>query len=364
MSFDFRTVREPSNDPILRYISKLQHSMAKFITKDQIDQLQGAEDIFGDTTDTDSVIKFQTNLNSTNTFHFDTEYYPPLEPDGNLLRLWLRGTNIGNSLKDWSTLSRTVDLIGDPLLVDGNFDDGTKSEGVLSICTRFNRPTSDARNNEYVIVQNLGSQTMDIDNLTSPGKSYFMRFRLFSLAQQENARIRLWEKTDNATPNDGIHVKIDPDRRLIVVIKKSGIEYKKETATGVMQTNTVYDLWVTFADASGTIHVYLNNVDMTLSNNTDATNWHSDLTNNDIYIFRRGSGDDSGHVYGDLYDFRIYDGKVVSSTEVGYHFTNKWTIVDIPFGQVIISNYWATFDEIPHVGGYDSTGYDSTGFDT
>jgi hypothetical protein len=373
--FDLTNLREISNEPQSKFVNQIAKKLAKFLNANQTDKLESKEDLYSISQDVDSILKIHS-LGSTKYFDFINPYYPPLEPDGVFLRAWVRGYNTGNIEKEWSTFDRTVDLLGDPILVDGDpFDLGIHSGGTKSTALRFNRPTSDLENNEGMIIENLGSETMDIDNLTTPGKSYFMRFRVFNIAQEGGASRRLWEKTDNATPDDGIQVKIASDGRLIVIIKKSGIEYKKETAAGTIALNTVYDLWVTFADSSGTIHIYVNNVDKTLSTNVDATNWHGDLTNVDTYVFRRGYQGSGGHVYGDLYDFRIYDAKVVTAAEVGYMYTNKWTIANIPFGQVCITNYCATYVETPGdpggpppppgtTHGYDSTGYDSTGYDT
>jgi len=81
-------------------------------------------------------------------------------------------------------------------------------------------------------------------------------------------------------------------------------------------------------------------------------------------VFGRGGTSTNGFVYGDLYDFRVYREYVVSGTEVGYMYTNKWTIANIPFGQVMITDYYAPLNPYLGATGYDSTGFDSTGFDT
>jgi hypothetical protein len=72
-------------------------------------------------------------------------------------------------------------------------------------------------------------------------------------------------------------------------------------------------------------------------------NCHTTLTNFDLYVFRRGLGEDGGFVYGDFYDLKYYPEYVVSDLDVQRHFVNKWTISNIAFGQVMITNYWATF---------------------
>jgi len=361
-AFNVRNIREIATDPLSKFTNEIAKKLSRFLTKDQLDQLADKEDIYINGIDFDTVIRFHDELLSTKTFDFNTQYLPPFEPDRDKLRCWLRGYNLGNAEKDWSSFNRTCDVLGDPILIDGTpFDLGIHTGGVKSICMRFNRPTSEFINEEYIRIENGTSTTLDIDNAGTPGKSYFMRFRMKSLAHEGGSILRLWEKTDDSTPNNGIQVKVESDGRLIVVIKDNGVEVKKETAGGSVVVDTIYDLWVTYTIAGNAIKVYLNNVDMTLVNNVDATNWHSDLSDIDIFVFRRGLGDPTGHVYGDFYDFRIYDGKVVSATEVGYMNTNKWTIVNIALGAVLISDYSATYLVI--TPSYTSTSFSSTSFD-
>jgi hypothetical protein len=95
-----------------------------------------------------------------------------------------------------------------------------------------------------------------------------------------------------------------------------------------------------------------------------ASTWQSDTDNSDLWIGQRGKGPEAGFLYGDLYDFRVYHEKVVSSTEVGYMYTNKWSISNIPFGQVMVANYWATYPDTPSVSSFTSTSFSSSSFTT
>ena len=89
--------------------------------------------------------------------------------------------------------------------------------------------------------------------------------------------------------------------------------------------------------------------------------WAPDPTQHDLFMFTRGYAANGGHVYGDLYDFRVYSEKLINSTDVSRMWTNKLTIANIPFGQVIVSNYWATYDLTANLG-YTSIGYTSAGY--
>jgi len=58
---------------------------------------------------------------------------------------------------------------------------------------------------------------------------------------------------------------------------------------------------------------------------------------------RRGVGSEDGFCYGDFYDYRFYREKVLSSTEVTRLYTNKWSISNIAFGKVAISDHSASY---------------------
>ncbi len=362
MSFDFRTVRQPSNDPVLKYITSLQKSMVKFLTKDQIKELEGSEDIFGDIQDVNAGVKFQTDLNSSRTSSFDKDYYPPIEPDRDKLRIWVQG----RSMITARDLSEDFDggniiMRNDAILVDGApFDYGLYDGSILkSRALRFNRPTSVTQNDEYITIP-YSARTRASEAL-STGISFFIRFRVFSLSAQNGYPITLYEKTDNNPITDGVEITIGSDGKLAFRVKNTNVTYTKETASGTITTNTVYDVWCTYTISGNVQHIYVNNVDKTLTTGS-APLFHPDPTNLDATVFSVGEGIGAGCVYGDLYDFKIYREKVVSAAEVGYHYTNKLSISNIPFGQVIVANYWSVL----HVAtsSYTTASFTTTSFIT
>lgn len=340
-AFNIRSLREIPNSPNDKFVNTLAKRLSKFLNKEQTDKLENKEDIYSAGQDTESVVKFHSDLSSTKVFDFETEYYPPSQPDGDKNRLWLKGTNLGNNLVDWSGFDNDATINGDPLLIDGTpFDYGIHTGGTKSTALRFNRPTSESENEEYINIENAGD--IRVLNLAT-GFSIFMRFRVHSLASQGGLSRTLWEKIDDSTPVDGHMLKFTSSGKLIFVVIEGGVETKKETGTGAITTNTVYDLWVTYDKNTNAVKIYINNIDQTLSDNTDSAGWHSTLSNHDMSIFRRGLGSSGGYAYADLYDFMIIRQTVVSATDVSRHYTNKWTTADIPFGQVMVSNYWATY---------------------
>jgi len=259
------------------------------------------------------------------------------------------GTNLGNRLRDLTEFDRNINLYGDPLLVDGApFDLGIHTYGIKSLALRFNRPTSDLENQEYI---NPDSD-VEVNGITT-GISFFVRFRIFSIASQGGYFRTLYQKTDDATPNNAVRISISDTGRVIFCVKRAGTEYRAQTATSTITTNTVYDLWCTYANSGNTIHIYVNNIDKSL---TDPGTLPFSVLTDEAYIMRFDS--DGGYTYGDLYDFRTYREKVVSTAEVGFMNTNKWTIANVGFGQCMITNYWATYTE----AGVPSASFTTTSF--
>ena len=337
--FNIRSLREIHDDEQGKFLNTLAKRVSTFLNKEQTDKLENKEDVYSAGQDVEAVVKFH-DMVSTKRFQFNTIYYPPTEPDGDKVKLWIKGDNLGNDLNDISGFNNHGSIYGDPQLIDGTpFDYGIHTGGVKSTALKFNRPTSEFVNEEYIWVTDHSS--LQITGI-STGISYFIRFKIHDLATQGGSDRTLWEKTDDSTPNNGVQVQVTSTGRLQFHIKRAGTEYNKQTDTGTIVAGTVYEVWLTYANSGNTVKIYVNNVDKTLSDPGSPT-WHTDLTNNDLHIFRKSGGSSNGYVYGDLYDFMVLKERVVTAAEVGYHYTNKWTTADIPFGQVMVSNYWATY---------------------
>ena len=364
-SFSIRNIRELPSDPLAKFTNELSKKLSRFLTKDQLDLLDDREDIYTDGQDFDSVVRLHSDLGAETKFLFDKPYYPPTEPDNNKLRLWIRGVAMGNTLRDLSArnLNPTPEIWGDPLIVDGSpHDDGIKTSGVKSIALRFNRPHEPEQiHDEFITIEHDNDTRVSED--LSTGISFFMRFRVFALDEQNGEERTLWEKTDNDPVTDGMQIRINPSGRLKFHIVNTGVEYNVQTATGTIALDTVYDVWCTYAKSGNVQHIYVNNIDKSLVA-SDSPDFHGDADNLDHTIMSIGQGTPAGNVYGDLYDFREYREKVVSATEVGRMWTNKWTIADIPYGQVMIANYWATYPETPLAESFTSTSFTSTSFTT
>lgn len=358
MSYNIRNIREISNDPLSKFTNSLAKKVSKSITEQQTEKLENKEDIYSDGQDIDVVLRLQ-NFISTKQFNYNTQFYSPSEPDYDKVTCWIQGNNLGDTANDISGFNNHGTINGDPMLLDGTpFDYGIHSGGTKSICCRFNRPTSDFTNEEYISIED--STDTQVTGI-STGISFFIRFRLHSLAQQGSLDRTLFSKIDDDTPNNAYMARVKSDGTLQFFIKKGGTDVaSKETASATITTNTVYEVWFTYANSGNAVKIYVNNVDKTLSN-ISAPTW-STGTDHTLSIFRKHQGA-GGYVYGDLWDYEQFKEKVVSTTEVGRHYTNKWTLADIGFGQVMVSNYWATpFPQAQQA--YTTAGYTSTGYNT
>jgi len=289
----------------------------------------------------ETAIKYHSELSSTHKFTFLKNYYPPFEPDGSVVKIWLMGMNTGNTTKDFSGFNHTASIYGDPTLVDGTIDLGIHDgNNVKSIARRMNRPTSDFENLEWLQVPDHAD--FQVATVTT-GLSIFVRFRMKAIADQNSIAATIFQKIDDSTPNNGYMLQVLSDGRLLFVIKDGGTTTAKYAAVGSIVTDTVYDVFLTYTVSGSVLHIYINGVDKSLSNFVGTVTWQDILTNHDLFLFKRGhNSEERGCVYGDFYDFKYYKDRIVTQTEVTHHQTNKWTISDIAFGEVMITNYWAT----------------------
>lgn len=203
--------------------------------------------------------------------------------------------------------------------------------------------------------------------------SEFFRIRVLDNAEDDNRNPTLLHKIEDDSITYGRLYSIDGSR-LEIQIVDNGTTTSVHTNTGVMNVqdddDDPYDIWITYNHTGNAVVCNVNNSDKTLSS-MSAINWDSDPTDHNLSIGRRGSGtdedEDGGHAKIDLYDYKYYDNRLVNSTQMGYHWANKWSISNITFGHVLIGNYWATYSgsggvdtEVQENISYDPTSYYST----
>ena len=163
---------------------------------------------------------------------------------------------------------------------------------------------------------------------------------------------------------------VDDTGHIIFVVRDAGVTYAKITNAASLATvstltgNNMFDVYITYDASSHTQHIYVGTSDLTLSNYAGTITW-PETTDLDFNIFRRHDDTDGGYTYGDFYTYRLYKERILSSTDITRHFTNKWTISNIPFGKVMITGYWATYQDssgLTNVPSFDSISFDSSSF--
>ena len=343
-NFDFRGLRVQGNDPQTQFMVELQKRLIKNLLKDQTEALESEnEDIYSDGYDMETAIKWHSELSSQQVFDYHKSYYPPFEPDGSKVSLYLKCRNLGGTISEYSGFSNNIATFGDPMLVAGpaDFDPGIHTYGTKSTALRFNRPTSPYVNTEYVRVSDR--TRLQILGMTT-GFSIFVRLIVYSLADQGDWSPTIFTKIDdtNATPNDGMLCEVKSDGRLVFIVRDTSVTTAKQTPAGTIVAGQLYDIFLTFTVSGAIQHIYVNGVDQTLTNFVGTVNWQVNVEEHDLYIFRRGRGEESGFLYGDLFIFKYYDELVVSAAQVTNHWLNKQTISPIPYGRVMVANYWAT----------------------
>jgi hypothetical protein len=286
--------------------------------------------------------------------------------------LWIRARNMGTQVAEYGYYSgRTgesdnTELIGEPLLVDGApFYHGIYDEsvGVKSLALEFNRASIEAKGIDIECIRVANFYGIDINNGT--GISIFVRFSVRSLASHNGDEIRLFAKVDDDVPINAFQAILKSDGRIRWQTKRTGTERTWDTATGTIQTNKIYGVWFTWKESDQTMHVWVENetdqvspADKTLSS-VSGNNWMTDTTNHDLWIFTKGAGS-GGQVKGKLWDFKLYNGMVSSSTQIGNHWVNKLSISNMLFGHVMITNHWATHSQ--YLLSYTSASYTSTSY--
>lgn len=340
MSTDFRGLVPASNDPLLQIFVALQKKFAKFITTQQVDLIDSDnEDIYSDGQDMDTVIKYHS-LNHEQLFSFDKKFYPTFEPDGQYVTLYLKGRSMGNTLKDWSGFNNTAEIHGDPILVPSDFDPGTYTYGTKSTALRFNRTGGEFENNEWLQVPDAAN--LRVSSL-STGFSMFFRFQLYNIDNQNGRSRTLFQKIDDATPDNATMLQVKSDGRLVFIVIDGGVTTAKETGAALTPPFSVYDVFVTYTVSGSVLHIYVNGVDQTLNDFTGDINWQTSTTDYDLYIYQRGAGSDAGFANGDMFIIKRYQEMIVSQTQVTNHWNNKITISPHEYGTSMITNYWATF---------------------
>lgn len=355
--FNLENLRSVSTDPNQRNINELAKKLARYLAKDIQVNLDDEEDLIA------NGVQIDDGLKLNDTFYFREKYddpekiwYPIDDMNGGKLSVWLRGHHLGSQLIDYSQYySNNGNLYGDPRLVDGNFDMGVLGGTYKCLALRFNRPTSPSVNAEWVEIPD--TTKLQVTGVTT-GFSIFLRVKLYSFAQQSSTNRHLIIKVDDDANDNGYIISLETDGKIRFDVSRANTDYAVRTPTG-LSTNTLYDIFCTYANSGNTLKIYVNGSDTSATSPGGAPSYMTDRTNHNLFLFKKGQGG-NGYAYADFYDFRFWREKVVSSSEVGYLNTNKISITNLAFGTVGMVDHFTAYEILPR--SYTSTSYTSTSF--
>lgn len=359
--FGFRALREQADNVQQQRINELAKKLARFVTQNEVVNADDEEDLISNGVMHESAVKYNDTFYHVKKYDDWTDkYYPAGDFDGGLLSTYLRGDHIGMTLKDYSQYYNNFAYIfGEPVLKDGNLDQGNLGGKYKALCLRLNRPTSQYVNAEWLqIPDNIKLQINGI----ATGFSIIIRIRPQSFANQGSLNATIFQKVDDNSPNNATLLEIDNTGRLIWTVRRSSTNYRVKVPIGsAMSTNTIYEVALTYAVSGNALKIYINGSDTSATSDGGSPTWLTDTTNHDAFFFRRGTGASNGFMYSDFYLLKYWKEKILSGTEVSNHNTNKWSISSHAFGAVGVVDHSTPYSVLV-TGSFTSGSFTSTSF--
>lgn len=259
---------------------------------------------------------------------------PPEEPDGDKLKLYIHGDSFGR---------RTPDL--------SLFDNWVRGRGIM----RIQRGIDIGNGGSYELVFDGRSVAPFIheNDLTAKGNwqytstmtvGYSLLFRMqpFRIVQSGGIDTSPWNYKQDT--NNWFTFEITPTGRLYYNTKVKGAATKHiRTPAGLIVPNGRYEVATTYDIPTNTATLYVNNVAYTENDAARADRLPPNISMNWGKLDGLVSPP-AGEEYPDITQSKLYCGalqcikywreKVLTAAQVGYHYTNKLTIANIPFGQV------------------------------
>lgn len=292
-----------------------------------------------------SYLKFcDFDLSSVHTVTSDA---PPsmlaFEPDYDTCKLYVEMDSLGEAVSDYSSFGHTAKTIGVGRVHNGiNYGFAQSTESIF-----------DGRS--------CYAEIEDHDDLKistiSTGFSLFFRFLPFSLDQSGGYNQQVVSKIDTAD-TDWWSFEIFEDGKAAFNMEKSNTIYSIVTPAAiispVLYTNLTtltprYDVGVTFDEGTDTLKLFVNNtlydtVNSSLQAGSQIPSYAASNTKINIgrwtdivtpAVGEKYAARSASKLYhGVFQQLKFFKDKVATDAEVGYHYTNKVTIADIPFGQV------------------------------
>lgn len=188
-----------------------------------------------------------------------------------------------------------------------------------------------------------------------------MRVKIHDFAQQGSANRNLFCKTDDDATDNGFMLRLQPEGKFKFAVSRAGTDYDIQT-TPTYSTNTLYDIFLTYEVSGNVLKIYINGSNVAGSATGTGISYSADPTNHSLFLMRRGQGTAGAFAYADLYDFKFWYERVISSTEVTQFNTNKNSISNHAFGESPFANHFTPYIEA--ISSFTSTSFTSTSFTT
>lgn len=287
----------------------------------------------------------------TNTLLGTIQSAPTFEPDNNYCKLWCEFDNVGGSIMDYSGFSHPAHIHGVSRMWWGL----RYGYGPLSIESIFDGRTNYAEIDDH--------SDLSIDNV-----DFSLMFRIlpFDLTMSSVHNQVVVSKKDPNSPDLWYAFELAPDGSAIFNLSLSSTDkYSVSCPAGtftavayadVTPTTQRYDVVITFEFITRTLKLYVNNTAYTSMSTTLPTGAIvPDYEGYDLLVGRYTAPvgrpvtlpqiDDVDPIrlfsklyFGTFQQLKFWKGKALTASEVGYHYTNKVTIANIPFGEVAIPN--------------------------
>lgn len=262
------------------------------------------------------------------------DVYPPEEPDGDKCKLYIHGDAFGDEIPDLSMFGQIVRGRGITRIQKGiDIGNGGSYElvfdGISTSPFIHENDLTAAGNWQY-------TSTMTV------GYSLLFRMQPFRIVQSGGIDTSPWnykQDTDN-----WFTFEITAGGRLYFNTKVKGAATKHiRTPPGTIEPMGRYEVVATYDIPTNTAILYVNNVAYTENDAGRADRLPPNLSMNFGKLDAQVSPP-AGQEFPNLSDSKLYCGalqsikywreKVLTAAQVGYHYTNKLTIANIPFGQV------------------------------
>jgi hypothetical protein len=308
------------------------------------------------------------------------DFQLPLEPDGDLMRLWIKFNSPSTYEKDDSGYNNLVQPINGPIYLPGVHGstlsivlDPAKKQYVRVADIDWIQMTGLEEENPLFGVFDPQSFDSQYDSTTGAtrGKEWSITTTIsptsltLDPAEGTDGSIRIASKTDNE--NTAWTIAMEQDGTLRYTVRDNGNFYASTTAADAIgPLDTWYDLAFVYSWTDHKPRIYVNAVDLTLSTPDTPLSFNddsfTDLMIGSRYILNGAHDPFGSYLSAHIDDFRIYRKIALTQQQVANLHTNGVSISNIPLGHVaVIGRSWyfssaPSFTSISYSAGSFSAG--------